>query len=1384
MPSSKLSRAAPPRRFENYVFTKVVSSNVGLFPIASTAMTQAPGPGGASGALGASNTSIIPIGFDFNFDGRPYKNFVANPSGWMALVDPAFGSFSTGHVMTVGYINDSILNSFSLNHVLLCPWFDDLRNMFNNLATVGATFGVPVLQDQIRINHGLDVPPVQYNPVEYGIKYANTTDASGRRCLIVRWFSLSGNAAAPTASVLKFDVVLYENGTIEYRYTPRTGIKLSDPIYESATVGIFLNNDPSVNWRFRDMSVGLGYRDGERQNYKYGGSEYTATYSDNSIAGAVYDPVPFTVNLQPSTHWPGLNSEGCVMTLQPPVQRRKILARSELRSRDSKISMPLHARTGDVDRLGTRLSTFDDRRSINFVSGTVVNYPTTIPRFYAGSEDGIVDRQDLFAGDFELTASIVQNLIDDFVGNVPTTYVTPFSEHNRPDQNNEVNDFFSVGSNIDQFGDGLSQPLRDKTQIRLEFPVNFPTQMFDVTSSIYHYNKTSRGFFVPQQAKKDLMDPLSSIQTISFFEDARGFGALGNVISSGSAPGTPTGPQWQSDPGIGQKQPFKTSVMSTLLTRYFSKSVQNNPEYIAASDEQFELPINHPFLIEKVVFEIPFTMGDGWFQDRTTTGIPFAYTGGAGVGAGFVGASSGLVLDTAGPAITVSLFNQVAAGPNTYRDLILTGSIIPIGDNYGNIKASVTTTTAPGSILWVFSPEGFVSYGSTPAAVVAPGIGTNFTGSVTVPCVAGVSNGVTVGLFASMASNNIENNRLQAIQLLNQKYIRIEDIPISVGGIIIRNFVKDIDTFGRSAKSFNPSGRSVFGKEFVTTQKVQKDGTFASPLFASSSFDSFPANLKAALNDPVFRALAVSAIPVSAQYPSPYLVMPGDKLTLAISKMRPTVYSNGSDPFTNAVLDHFTASLRHNVTLATGSIKMTLYGSMLIEDREYHDTLNQPLASDAIHELVGSNPPPTLDQYEVEYRDAYYGTSSDDYITGSLVTVFSAFGSKILIAGNRGRVFSKLQARSQDPPDSNPAGAEVKNNHSKAFRLQPWFERVGEQRVTSHVSSLERYYDSMMPALNDCLRASSGIGLFVEDLSTSTIDSTRVISNAAVGYVWFNYQLAYWNTLVPSVIPAYNGTWTWSYPFEPTYSAVPRLTSVEKSFVADSLYDLAGPTLSTLPQSVALTYIMPRFVGFVKDDLINLFPGSEPTFEVLSDVNLNSTSPLFLTSSASTVDTIKCMYGFGDANTCMIYGGAFTTKERLGWNHSPEFRNADNNVSDEFRYSVGPIIRGWRYGVSNGLPEFSKAYWRRGKYGQLRDMLEQRPYTKFFQPVDTPDGSAGVQNSPIHVTFIDNNGKLTDPINTWSQNLSTEATSSLPYFDGVARNRPLFTFVNKSIFVL
>lgn len=1389
MATPKSTRAAPPRRFENYVLTRDTSKSAGIFPIGSSQMLPVPGAAGTS--LADDEVSdITPIGFTFNIDGINYKSFVACTNGWMALVDPTVGTFVFGDVISGGssFTNSKITQPFTNNPVLLCPWFDDLSNLYGKITDVPVT-----LSTKTRINQGLDISTVLYNPSDFCVKYVNTVSKDGQRCLVVRWHSMS-NVLSSTVAVLKFDVVLYENGTIEFRYVPRSSLMgNSDPSYEGATVGIFLNNQPVTGWRFRDFSPGLGYKDAGRVLDPRGGASYTLTYTDtdSDISPAT---VPYTVNIEATNFWPGTRSTGCIFTFSPPVNVRSVLPRQALRNLDSATTSPTIARIGDRYRQGISSSPFDDRKTINYVTG-VISWPSRLPRLYGDSQPGTIARQSIFT-DLILTASINKSAAETFLRNEQFTAVSPFVEHQLPEQNyaSGTNAYYDVGSNVDQLGGGLSQPLRSKTQIRLTLPVQYPTKMFDVTSSIYYYNRGYKGWFVPRNANsgKDLANPLLPLTLGSYAEDARGFGAIGNTVSSGSIPGA-VGPSWQSDTSFGTAQGigFDVSSQAKYLSKYYAKSVQNNSEYNATSDEQFELPIDRPFIIEKAVFEIPFTMGDGWFQDKTNSGVPLDHAPG-------LGGYDQTIFDFAGPAITVALFNQVTAGPNTYRDLILTGTIIPTGDNMSSVKVYSTKDTGADYMLSVFAPEGYLSYNATPSAVVSPGKGVSgswaFTGSVVVPCVAGISNGPIVSslVFASDYSGNTtatqqEANRQSAIRFLTQPYLPVS----SKQGRTLTTYLKDIDTFGRSAKSFDPSGRSIYGKEFVTTQRNSTAaGAYRNPLYVSSTYAQLPTYLTDALTSASFGALLMTAVPLATTFPSPYLVMPGDKLTLAISKMRPFLFCKGTYPVSETALDYFTGAIRHDVTINTGSINVTFYGSMLQGAEESHETLNQQLVTDSIHEYVGAEP--IVDQFEVEYNGTYYGNSADDYITGSLLTVTDSIllGKKVFTPGARGKVFSKLSPRTQAAPASTPTtDYEVIANPSKAFRLQPWFERTGGVRVTRATNYNERFYDSMMPDLSQCFAADgSSIAIFDADPS-GYLDVTRIKHDTSVGIMFFNN--------VPTVdVGSYvtnsikNTNWTWSYPFEPRYATAQRQLAISNALRASKMYNTVSNTVSNI-DTIPIT----NFIPFVYGHLSGVGVDPNTLYSYSShrwiDVDLRTSGP-YITSSMSNDDLTKCMYGYGDSNVVIpqsgsIVGGvwqAAASSRTFGGNNYPDFRDHESNNYGVWR--CGPVIRGWKYGVYSGLAAYSTCVFRPGHFGHMRDMLEQSLYTKFYQPTDTDTTKSNVLSPAVQIRFINSDGKITSPENTWSQNLSFEATSSMPYFDGETRNRTDINTktLNKSILTL
>jgi hypothetical protein len=155
--------------------------------------------------------------------------------------------------------------------------------------------------------------------------------------------------------------------------------------------------------------------------------------------------------------------------------------------------------------------------------------------------------------------------------------------------------------------------------------------------------------------------------------------------------------------------------------------------------------------------------------------------------------------------------------------------------------------------------------------------------------------------------------------------------------------------------------------------------------------------------------------------------------------------------------------------------------------------------------------------------------------------------------------------------------------------------------------------------------------------------------------------------------------------------------------------------------------------------------------------------------------TLKSVYGIGDYNNCYnSFVGPLL--KSFGATDRPTMIDGAG-VKNGY---VGVDIRGWKYGLISALPQYSKVICRRDRYGQFRDMLEQRLDTKYFVIIDPNDPYSNlskknnnfVSTSPVNVKFVNILGSIVQPEDTFSSNLSFEATASLPYFDNRIRNRP------------
>src|SRR4029077_1028702 len=91
---------------------------------------------------------------------------------------------------------------------------------------------------------------------------------------------------------------------------------------------------------------------------------------------------------------------------------------------------------------------------------------------------------------------------------------------------------------------------------------------------------------------------------------------------------------------------------------------------------------------------------------------------------------------------------------------------------------------------------------------------------------------------------------------------------------------------------------------------------------------------------------AVSAINMLQYVNSPYLVYPGDTLVLSISKTRPFCYgTKAGGVFTSG-------SIADDVQLITGTVNITLFGSLLQEANQQPHVPALDVGSSAVHEAI------------------------------------------------------------------------------------------------------------------------------------------------------------------------------------------------------------------------------------------------------------------------------------------------------------------------------------------------------------------------------------------------------------------------------------------------
>ncbi|NBW06462.1 MAG: hypothetical protein EBR82_00375 [Caulobacteraceae bacterium] len=570
--------------------------------------------------------------------------------------------------------------------------------------------------------------------------------------------------------------------------------------------------------------------------------------------------------------------------------------------------------------------------------------------------------------------------------------INPFVEDKQFEQGS-TDPFYATGS-ISTVGElnGFTSALRNKVQIKLSIPVTSVTRMLSNSSSIYYLDVNNGTWSIPQKALSDIVGPFDKVairtdaegtvalpwpestRGSAILEDWVGFDPFGNPVASGSldlhrkTDNSATN-YWSQSSGeinvyVGQIQSAFNESKSSLQFKDLPKSVSRNPDYDATEDQLFTIPIENPFLIEKIVYQVPMCLGPGWFCDKTTAClVTSSKEGFTYLGATLLSSSvhAPFFSNVGGPGITFAIFSQKKYGTGSIRDLISFDLVTHEKD----LQPTYEWFSVPQRGNMFLCVNGIVgSMSGNVTAVVKHDENDSYTGSILFKSTPSVSNGLVASL---------EYGVINGVTWVTASNVNSSLDAAGSGSIFTSPYLDSswytlvsIDTIGRGQTGFAPSGGSIFGGEYVVPQ---------------GDYQSAPNPYKYAIQDPALisdviargKTIAAENLATPGRYErynptlgyiqfltkgysvfsakknSPYLVYPGEKMLLAAAKTRPAL-SGGFDADITSTANarvgiatvgkysYFNESPNnagHDVQFNTGSIDITFYGSYVQANKEY-----------------------------------------------------------------------------------------------------------------------------------------------------------------------------------------------------------------------------------------------------------------------------------------------------------------------------------------------------------------------------------------------------------------------------------------------------------------
>ena len=386
--------------------------------------------------------------------------------------------------------------------------------------------------------------------------------------------------------------------------------------------------------------------------------------------------------------------------------------------------------------------------------------------------------------------------------------------------------------------------------------------------------------------------------------------------------------------------------------------------------------------------------------------------------------------------------------------------------------------------------------------------------------------------------------------------------------------------------------------------------------------------------------------------------------------------------------------------------------------------------------------------YDVENRFSYYKSYSDNILVGPPKP---KMGDTTWLRAVSGSVVSGSEEWK---------AATVLSDYD--YKKANQFYKSGEVRYLRIASATQAIKDTITPNILELFLTGTA------NTSGSLVYSKDVETQLNFGGPFFKLYFSIDGQPVTESVTGNNNRfnnvdWTYSFPYEKKYFNVASFANVNQPYTARFYDDFFAGNESYYVGSQNKTDVLNYDIFVIGLTRSGSTLGFGNTEGALLDLYFDSTGSY--NGSAFTI---------GETKSGSFINPTLAPKLIFGINPQPLGRITApyGDSSATYRYSgsycTGSVIEGWKYGLYNGVPTNFSCVFRQNHYGQPRDMLEGRPYTKTYNnkeiggPMDTDGGINFISGSALSG---ESNNYLTASI--YQSTNVTAAYTVNPYGSGI-----------------